>query len=163
MNLGVLQLANHPLWRYVFFMFAGLISVFAFAPFDYALVIMISIVLLLWLLELYATEVQSSKNKSWRFFAYGYVYGLAYFGSQLYWVIPSLYVQIHLDLWMAIVAFTLFVGYLALAIAIPIYLYLKYRTTSRVVNVLFIFPSLWVLFEWLRGWLFSGVSWCDVG
>jgi apolipoprotein N-acyltransferase len=34
---------------------------------------------------------------------------------------------------------------------------------DRLVPALFAFPALWTFFEWLRGWVFTGVSWLALG
>jgi apolipoprotein N-acyltransferase len=34
---------------------------------------------------------------------------------------------------------------------------------DRPVSALFAFPALWTFFEWLRGWVFTGVSWLALG
>ncbi|MBY0379649.1 MAG: apolipoprotein N-acyltransferase, partial [Burkholderiales bacterium] len=41
-----------------------------------------------------------------------------------------------------------------------IYLKLKGRHTS--INFLLLVPSIWVLSEWVRGWLFTGFPWSDI-
>jgi len=34
---------------------------------------------------------------------------------------------------------------------------------DRPVSALFAFAALWTFFEWLRGWVFTGVSWLALG
>ena len=68
--------------------FAGVVSVFAFAPFNKTLVMVFAVLILLFVLE------NSTLLGKRRYFTLGYVFGLAYFNTQLYWAFYSLYVVI---------------------------------------------------------------------
>lgn len=95
--------------------------------------------------------------------AYAYLYGLAYFNTQLYWIFYSLYKVINAGLIVSVVAIIGFTLFLASYIALAVYAYTRLKTNIPLVNALLLFPSLWVFFEWLRGWFLSGFPWCEIG
>lgn len=151
------------IYRYRFFplitlLVAGGISVFAFAPFRHGFVISLSIILLFWVMDSF------DKNLSkWKLFGYGYVYGMAYFNSQGYWIYPSLYKIMGAGVGVSMLAQLGITGFVSIYIALSVFCYTRSKTRHRVFNVAFLYPSYWVLFEWLRGWFLGGVPWCDVG
>ncbi len=137
--------------------FAGVVSVFAFAPFNKTLVMVFAVLILLFVLE------NSTLLGKRRYFTLGYVFGLAYFNTQLYWAFYSLYVVIGTGFIVAILGQLFFTAYLALFIGFTTLFYRKLRTKYNVFNLLLLFPSIWVLFEWLRSWLFTGFPWNEIG
>ena len=136
---------------------AGIISVFAFAPFNKILCIVVTILFVLLVLE---NSINLSKRK---YFLLGYIFGLAYFNTQLYWAFYSLYVVIGTGFVVALLGQVLFTAYLALFFGFIVLFYCKLKTKHRIFNLLVIFPSVWVLFEWLRSWLFTGFPWNEIG
>ncbi len=144
--------------EYIILIVAGAISALAFAPFNQFLLIIISLLLLIYIINKKPQTISQTY-----IFKYGYMYGVAYFTTQLYWVFPSLYTVIQAGLFVSIIALLLFAGFLALYIALTITIYTKIKSKSELINLLLLLPSIWVLLEWIRGWLFSGFSWCDLG
>src|SRR6185437_4474546 len=145
---------NLPL---VILLIAGILGALSFSPFNFSYFIIASILLLFY-------NVENRKKNSWRFdFVYGFCYGLTYFGLQLYWVVYSLYKIIGTSLFIAIVGYTLFVAFLSIYIGLVVLIYHKCKTRKIAINLVFLFPSIWVLFEWLRGWLLSGFPWSEIG
>lgn len=142
----------------------GAISVFAFAPFYQFYIIIISFIgLLLIIDDSYIQELGKFKLNSRKVLLYGYSFGGAYFASQIYWIFYSLYEVIKVGFLLSLSAQVLFVAYLAFYIVLALYLLVKFSTLSRVFNYVVLFPSVWVICEWLRGWLFTGFPWCEVG
>lgn len=150
--------AHHKFFKYVLLILAGMISVLAFAPFDKSFLIAPSILTLIFILE---KSCATASKRS--IFAYGYVYAVAYFISQLYWIFYCLYSVIQTGFIIAVSATLIFTGYLAMFIALAGLIYHMLKTKYTLFNLLFLFPSLWVLCEWLRGWLFTGFPWGEVG
>lgn len=138
--------------------FAGCISVLAFAPFSYPYMIVLSILLLLLVIDTFSKQVSK-----WKILGYGYLYGLAFFNTQLNWVFYSLYKVIDTGFIIAVIATLAFTGFLALYIALVAYFYVRMKTKNQLVNAVLLFPSLWVFFEWMRSWVFTGFSWCEIG
>lgn len=94
----------------------------------------------------------------------GWVFGLAHFGSSFYWVYYSLHdfggAPAALAVTIAIVfAAVLAVYFLGLASAVA---YFSRRVRSAYL-CLFLYPSLWVFGEYLRGVLFTGFPWNSIG
>jgi apolipoprotein N-acyltransferase len=153
------KLLNHSYFRYLVLAIAGGISIFAFAPFNYSLIIIVSLVLLLVVIE----NCCNKQSSSWMILAYGYIYGFAFFIIQLHWVFYSLYKIIHAGFIVSVVALVGFSLFLATYIMLGVFTYIKLKTRYAAFNYLVLFPSTWVLFEWLRGWFLGGFSWCEIG
>lgn len=136
----------------------GCLGIFAFAPFNKPLIMLVSLLGLLWFYE--NNKALLSKKQ---IFAYGYVYGLGFFLANLCWVSVSLYRYMSAPVLVASLAHFFFAAYLALWPAIALLAFHQLRNKSDEFSYLFLFPSLWVLAEWFRGWLFTGFSWYDMG
>ena len=84
------------------------------------------------------------------------------FGSGVSWVYVSIHVHGYASVPLAIVLTALFCAGLALLQALFAWCYvLLVRPLPG--GMLMGFPALWVLFEWLRGWLFTGFPWLYLG
>ncbi len=133
---------------------SGTIAVFAFAPFNLSFIILISILGLLF--SFYKSSASA--------FKIGYSYGIGFFAIQIYWLFYSLYFIIKAGSLIASLTMLLATLYLALYPALALYLYKKYKTNYELFNLMLLFPSIWVLLEWLRGWFFlNGYPWSDIG
>jgi len=130
----------------------GMVLPLAFAPFGWWPIAILS--LLLFQLVIYQDGVGRAL---WR----SMLFGIGYFGVGVSWV----YVSISLfgnatPLLAAAITFLLILvlsGYLVLAV----FLIRKYATQGFI--ALLVLPVVWVLVEWLRGWLFTGFGWLDIG
>lgn len=143
-----------PLWLFL----AGILSMLAFAPFHKSIFIIISLLILLWVYE----ELLVQRKK--RYLYLGVVcFGMGYFTAQLYWIFYSLNYIIQTGIIVAIISQLAFSGVMAFFIVLSFFLFSYVRTKSTEINYLFIFPSCWVLGEWLRGWVLTGFPWCDIG
>ncbi|WP_455220441.1 apolipoprotein N-acyltransferase [Kaarinaea lacus] len=128
----------------------------AFAPFDLFPVVFLSIAALFYIVE--------NTADLRRVFLRGYLFGVGYFGLGVSWVAISMVRFGGMSLPLSIALTALLVLFLALYIAGVGYLGRKFfsRLSSRL-RLLLVYPSLWVLLEWVRGWLFTGFPWIDVG
>ncbi len=106
-------------------------------------------------------------NKTpWQAFKLGFSFGFGFFMFGLWWVYIAIHVFGETPAWVAVILLVLFSAYLALFIALQGWLGAilnKKFQISFVQQALIIFPVLWVLFEWLRGWFFTGMPWLHLG
>ena len=133
---------------------AGMLFPLAFAPFHWFPVAIVALALLfgVW-------GGMTPRRAAWR----GWLFGLGQFGVGVSWV----YVAIH-DFGYASVVLagfmtSLFVALLALFTALLGYAVTRLAPTPGGVQVLLVFPAGWTLFEWLRGWVFTGFPWLNAG
>ena len=90
----------------------------------------------------------------------GWSFGLGFFGSGVSWVFVSISEHSQTPLPIAIGLTTLFVAALALLFSMQLYLWKK-LFSAKFLSASFI--GLWLLFEWLRSWLFTGFPWLYLG
>ena len=138
---------------YLILIVLGAISVFAYAPFNRGICIIISLLGLLWFMQ--ETSVKQSVLKM-------LFYAIGFFGSQVYWVFYALHSEIGIDLFTSALGTLAAVVYLSLYLLLVIFLFKKLSTRSNEFNYLILFPSCWVFGEWLRGWFIAGFSWSDI-
>ncbi|WP_286236780.1 apolipoprotein N-acyltransferase [Neptuniibacter halophilus] len=90
----------------------------------------------------------------------GYLFGLGFFGSGVSWVYVSISEHSQTPLPIAVILTLLFVAGLALLFALQLYLWSKlFSARLRALG----FIGLWIVFEWLRSWLFTGFPWLYLG
>lgn len=140
--------------NYLIALVAGGIMPLAFAPFGFFPMSIISMAILFYLcLEL-------SPKRS---FKIGLTYGLGYFGVGISW----LQISIH-QFGLPVLAFSvsmmiLFVLLIALFPALTTYFTARFFDQNHKQKLLIIYPAFWVIFEWVRSWLFTGFPWLTVG
>jgi len=134
-------------------MLSGSLLVAAFAPLAWWPVVFICTGLLL-----YLWQDASPKRAFWL----GYAFGLGLFGFGASWVYNSIHVFGHAPVWVSAALTILFVGVLALFPGLTGWFQSRFFQAGFVRMVL-VTPSLWVLFEWLRGWIFTGFPWLYLG
>lgn len=132
---------------------AGGIFPLGLAPFDLPAAAVLSVAALLLLL----TDLSPR-----RAFGLCFAYGLGLFGVGSSWVYISIHDHGGDSVLVAGTLTLAFVLLLALCFALPFSAYGLVRRRNLVVAAL-AFPSLWVLVEWLRGWLFTGFPWLYLG
>ncbi|WP_066459231.1 apolipoprotein N-acyltransferase [Castellaniella caeni] len=102
---------------------------------------------------------------------YGWLFGLAQFTVGVYWLTISMHEFGGLSLWLASAALLLFAACMALygaaACALSAWLSAAHknpeqRAARQVLNAV-TWASAWTLFEWLRGTLFTGFTWLNIG
>ncbi len=133
---------------------AGVFLTLACAPFYIFPLALVSaaFLLVLWL------DV-SPKIAFWR----GFFYGLGLFGSGVYWVYISMHTYAELPAIIAGFLTLLFIAFLALFPAYQGYLLNRYFPKTNSAKILCAFPALWVFFEWVRSWIFTGFPWLFIG
>lgn len=133
---------------------AGGLLPLAYAPFGHYLLapICLAVLLLVW-----------TRAPPWQAFKLGYVFGAASFLLGMYWVYismhdfggahPLLSGLLTLALVAILSVFPALVGFIAA----------RWFATRGPGPWLGVVPALWVLAEWLRGWIFSGMGWLAAG
>ena len=133
---------------------AGAACVFGFAPFHAWIVPMLALAVLFHAWTGSGSALQAALT--------GFAFGLGYFLAGVSWVYVSLHVYGAMPAVLAAVATFLFCAYLALfpALAGAIAWRLARRARWRLLAAT---PASFVLMEWLRGWLFTGFPWLNLG
>lgn len=129
---------------------AGALSSLAFAPFNIFPAWLISILFLVY--KIFKTKTANNS------FFIGWVWGFGHFVSNLYWVSygPAAYFD---DFWWAIpFALTGIPFILSFFTAFASYISWYFKNNDL---YFIIFMTIWVLFEWLREWLFTGFPWTN--
>ncbi|MDH3326692.1 MAG: apolipoprotein N-acyltransferase [Gammaproteobacteria bacterium] len=136
---------------------AGILMPFAFAPYNFSFLALISLVLIMLCWSGISTK---------RAFARGWLFGLGMFGFGLYWVHISMNQFGGLGVPLSVFLTALFVMFYALFPAITGYIARRFadRGEHQIAReYLLIVPAVWVMFEWIKGFLFTGMPWLSVG
>jgi apolipoprotein N-acyltransferase len=132
----------------------GAVAVFAFAPFGWYLLALPALAILFnqWLSD---TPRQA--------FRHGGLFGIGFFGFGVSWVYVSVHHYGHVMLPVAALVAALFILVLALFPAVLGYLLRRFFKAAEWMLLLLVFPAGWLLCEWLRGWVFTGFPWLNIG
>lgn len=133
---------------------SGALAVLGFAPFSLFLLPILALALLAEL----ATRLPAR-----RAFLAGWDFGLGLLGFGVAWIRISLNQFGNLNAPLAWALTLLFVAAMALYYGVAGWLLAQVGVRSLWVRFGLVFPSLWVLVEWLRGWLFTGFPWLAIG
>jgi len=137
---------------------AGASSVLAYAPFGWW-PLQIGLLALLFAFAWHQSSIKAC-------FLMGWAYGFGWLGCGLHWLFISMHRYGGMPAWLAILA----LGLLALGLGLFSGLALagsswltQRRSVRALPALLMIFPSIWMLSEWLRGWVFTGFPWLASG
>ncbi|MGL5288524.1 MAG: apolipoprotein N-acyltransferase, partial [Aeromonas sp.] len=132
----------------------GAIAVLAFSPFGYWPLVIPS------LLGLYALlDNATPKQAAWR--GFGYAMGL--FLPGLWWIHVSMTEFGGIPLPVAFVLLAGLSAYLALYPTLACWVFARFFSTSNWSRWLLAFPALWLVADWLRGWVMTGFPWLWFG
>lgn len=130
----------------------GSISVFALPP-NYIIISMfIGFSGLLYLLN----NAKSKKNA----FALGYFFGFGFFAFGLSWIVNALMLDLPRLGWLIPLTLIGSGGFFGLFVAFPALLTFYGKNIAQKICI---FSSLWVIFEWIRSFIFSGFPWNLLG
>lgn len=141
------------LWPLLGSLIAGAVLPLSLAPFNWWLLGIVPVAALYLLLD-----QCSARLAFWRSFAFGL--GLFTVGAS--WVYVSIHVYGHASPFLAALLTAVFVLTLAAAFALPFLIYAWLQRMQPGLPLL-LFPSIWVLGEWFRGWLLTGFPWLYLG
>ena len=133
---------------------AGAGTVLGFAPFSLFPIAVVSLAVLIETLHR-----GSPRSGFWR----GYAFGLGLLGFGVFWIRISLNEFGNMDPWLANGLMVLFVAAMALYYGLMGWLTRRLASGPPWVPPLLLLPGLYVLLEWLRGWLFTGFPWLNLG
>ncbi|HSW94054.1 MAG TPA: apolipoprotein N-acyltransferase [Gammaproteobacteria bacterium] len=133
---------------------AGILMIVAFAPcgFFVAGIIMPAILFMLW---------QSLTPQ--KAFLRGWLFGLGLFGTGVYWVFISIHTYGNASVFLASFFTVSLISILALFPALTGWFLNRYFPIADRSRLFYAFPALWVLFEWIRSWIFTGFPWLLLG
>ncbi|MGZ5598857.1 MAG: apolipoprotein N-acyltransferase [Usitatibacter sp.] len=92
----------------------------------------------------------------------GYAFGLAFFLAGVSWVFVSLHFYGAMPAALAALATFLFCAFLALLPALAGWLTVRFAGPAAS-NRLWLAPAAFTASEWVRGWIFTGFPWIDIG
>lgn len=144
----------HRLKRPLAAVFVGASTTLAFAPFSLWPLAIISPLLLLLLVH-----KQTPKHA----LAIGYAWGLGQFATGISWVHVSIDNFGGMPKPASLFLMALLVGYLALYSALFCWSLNRWFPTSTRTRWLLAAPTLWLIFDWLRGWVMTGFPWLWLG
>lgn len=104
-------------------------------------------------------HTSGSKGAAW----YGFVYGLGMFGVGISWIYISIHTFGGMPPIIAGLCIFVLVAILSIFPAASGWLQSYFSAWRATIRLAFLMPSLWLLFEWLRGWLFTGLPWLSTG
>jgi len=131
----------------------GALTVLGFAPFY---LFFVPVLTLAGLFHLWR-HAGSHRAAAW----IGFAFGCGLFLVGVSWVYVSMHDFGGMPLPVAVLATLLFCLFLALfPLAVG---WLQAWSAPSAARLLFLMPALWALFEWVRGWIFTGFPWLAVG
>ena len=146
--------AHHSKIRLVLAYFAGASTALAFAPYS-----IWPIYLLAMVFALHQSRGLSAKSG----LLYWLSFGFGCFSVGISWVHVSMDKFGGLPLIASIGLMALLALYLALYPAITGYLMQKLAPDAALMRNIIVFPALWTLTEWVRGWMLTGFPWLWAG
>ena len=134
----------------------GSIQVFAFSPFQQWWVLYPSFVGIFLLLQ----KIGSQNKKS---FLVSFAFNLSMFIATIHWIYVSMDLFGGMPAIVSILLIVLLCAYLALFPTLALWLTYKIKTNSNAVRLLLILPSVWLITDFLRGWVLTGFPWAYLG
>ena len=133
---------------------AGALTVLAFAPFGLSPLALIGPAILFWL------WLDRSPGRAFRL---GWLYGVGLMGLGIFWVRISIAQFGGVEPWLAVAIAGGFALSMALYYGLVGWAGVRLAGGRRGASMLLVFPGLWVLGEWLRGWVLTGFPWLALG
>ncbi len=151
--MAIIMQAGQLALRAIISFVAGAILVAAFAPIGFAGLAFPCLAVLF-----YVCSDLTPRHA----FLMGLAFGYGLFGFGVSWVYISLNVYGGMPAWMGSIAVLLFAGILAVFIGLTTYFAARLFPQGGVKRILVLAPS-WVVFEWIKSWIFTGFAWMELG
>ena len=142
-----------PRRKFLISFLLGLFSTLSLPPIHFFLILFLTVTGLIWLLD----EIEDFRIS----FCIGWFFGVGYFLGGLYWISYAFLVnsdKFALFLPFAMIGLS---SLLSIFIGLTTFLFSKFRFSG--LNKALVFSSLWVMMEWLRGHIFTGLPWNLIG
>jgi len=137
---------------------AGSLLPLAFAPYEFYPIALIAPAVL------FAVWSRASAAQA---FVAGGLFGIGLFGTGITWVFISIHDYGYVNLWLSLFLTALFVIVLSLFPALAGYCAVRFKSLllpgDETLKMVLVFPAVWVLFEWIRGWFLTGFPWLILG
>ncbi|OEE45388.1 apolipoprotein N-acyltransferase [Vibrio anguillarum] len=144
----------HRLMRPLAAAFVGALTPLAFAPYQFWPLAILTPMLLLLLIN-----QQPAKKAAW----IGYCWGLGFFAFGISWVHVSIDTFGGMPKIASLFLMSLLVGYLALYSGLFAGLLNRFFRRNTISHFLLAAPALWLITDWLRGWVMTGFPWLWLG
>lgn len=144
----------HRLKRPIAAAFVGALTTLAFAPYQIWPLALLSPTLLLLLLH---------RQTPRQALGIGYAWGLGQFASGVSWVYVSISGFGGMPLAANLFLMGALIAYLALYSGLFAWCYQRFFAKATLVNLLLASPALWLITDWLRGWVMTGFPWLWLG
>lgn len=146
-------LSEQPWLRAVALLVAGALQTLTFSPFNWWWLGPVSVALILLCCLPLAPQ---------KLFRAGWLVGLGLFGTGASWVYISISEHGNTSVPLAIILTVIFVAGLALFHGLAFWAWGR-LTKDSTVRRLLLFPAVWILADWVRGWLLTGFPWLYLG
>lgn len=153
------KLSNLPFRaQWLITLLMGSVNVFSFAPFGFWPLQILGLAVLFFFL--------SAQTNIRRAAALGWAYSFAWIGVSISWIVVALTRYGGLPLPLGVLAIVLLSAFLALYAALfagcSVWMRQRWSVSAGRV-LLMLLPALWMISEWLRGWLLTGFPWAIAG
>ena len=133
---------------------AGIATSFAFAPYglSYLGILGPAVLFLLWE---YASPRDAARTGFW--------FGAALFGAGAWWIYTAIHDFGEAPAWLALFLLAALLAIKGAYYALLGYVLVRIAPDPSPSRSLLLIPAGWTLLEWLRGWLFTGFPWLQLG
>lgn len=146
-------LSEHAWLRAATLLVAGALQTLTFSPFHWWWLGPLSVALILFCCLPIAPQ---------KLFRAGWLVGLGLFGTGASWVYISISEHGNTSVPLAVILTVIFVAGLALFHGLAFWAWGK-LAKNNAVRRLILFPAVWILCDWVRGWLLTGFPWLYLG
>ena len=154
----MLKLIESTRLSYLIVFIAGALLALAFSPVNFYFLAILSPAILF-----YSLLFASPRRAAWL----GWWFGLGYFGVGVSWGFVAIHVFGFSTIFVSVVLTFIGVSFMAAYISLQSYVSVlfikKINIENKKVIILVIFPLLWALLEWFRGWFLTGFPWLSLG
>lgn len=96
-------------------------------------------------------------------FLRSFLFGLGWFVHGIHWLFYSLHYHGGSPVFLAVLMVVILAAVLALFPAFAMYLANKFIKSSKTIMLLLVYPIVLLVFEWLRGYVLTGLPWVQLG